>query len=805
MPGCDPGGACVSRLVGRRVPRLCVPALIVTLLAVSAAPISWAWAVEEERAILRLTLNGVERGDVRVVLRGTDVLVRIADLERVGLRNLAGQRKPIEQDMYVSLTSLAPGVAFTVDERALALQLTAQPVYLVPTVQDFLPGRPAGLVYSQDTAAFLNSSVSGIDFNRFTWTGEAGLSIKNTLLFTSASRDDQGTLARGLSNFTVDDRAHMIRWLAGDRFDTTGALGGTAQIGGFSISREFSLDPYFIRFPTVGLSGAVLSRTTAEVYVNGQLVRSQELPPGPFELRNLPVPIGTGTAQIVLRDAFGRVQQITSPFYFTSAVLKAGVQEFSYDVGFPRDLTAPGLGQYGPWNLLARHRVGVTDDLSAGLRLELASGLVSGGPVVTFRLPVGDAELSAAGSQGQDRGGWAASLGYNYASRPLSFGFSARTFSDDYRNISLKPAADRPKLDVTALVGFPLTSRSTVTLQYTHTDFRDMGPQQRVSASVSLRLTNRANMFVTASRSEQKGLPTSLEVFSGITYFLGDRTTATVSNDYSHQQNGASQNTTAFEAQRSLPLGSGFGYRVQANRTEQNTPPTPGGPTESSTEQYGGLARLQYQAGYGFYEASYQRSAGKDSTFLTAAAGLVAIGGSLHVSRPVQDAFALIRVPDVPGVRGYLSNQEVGRTDSSGNLLVPNLLPYFGNRIGIAAEDVPLEYTLAATEQLVGPPVRGGAVVSFPARRIQGLVGNLLIDRQGQALIPAYGELTVTAEGQPYSSPIGRDGEIYLENVPAGRHSGLIEHRDTTCRFTLDVPVSAASLVDLGAIRCSVP
>ena len=778
--------------------------LILALLAVSTPLLPEALADEVEYAILQLSLNGVERREVTAILRGGDVLVRVDDLAKAGLRNFAGQRETVDGDVYVSLASLAPELTFGFEEHTLMLRLTAQPRYLAPTVQDFLFGRPPGLVYTEDIAAFLNSSISGLDFDRFTWTGEAGLSIKNTLLFSSASRDDHGTLSRGLTNFTVDDRFRLIRWLVGDRFDTTGGLGGTAQLGGFSISREFSLDPYFIRFPTVGLSGAVLTRSTAEIYVNGQLVRREQLPPGPFELKNLPVSLGSGTAQVILRDAFGRVQEISAPFYFTSAVLKAGVQEFSYDLGFRREPLATGLGEYGPWNFLARHRVGVTDDLSTGYRLELASGLASGGPVVTARLPFGDVEVSAAGSHGQDRDGWAASLGYRYVSRPISFGAAVRTFSDNYTTVSLKAPADRARLELTALLGFPVTSRATVTVQYARTDFRDMGQQDRISGSVSVRLTNQANFFVTASYARQHGVQPATEIFAGLTYFLGDGTTATVSNDYTHQPKTTSQNTTAVEVQRSLPLGPGFGYRVQANRAEQDTSATLSQPS-SSSEQYGGLAQLQYQGGYGFYEAAYQRSGGKDSTALTAAASLVAIGGGLHVSRPVQDGFALIRVPGVPGVRGYFNNQEMGRTDSRGNLLVPNLLPYFGNRISIADQDVPLEYTLGATEQLVAPPVRGGSVVAFPARRIQGLTGTLLVEREGRTEIPAYGQLTVTGDGQSYQSPIGQDGEFYLESVPSGRHPAVVDYKGAVCRLTLQVPSSAAALTDLGMLRCVIP
>ena len=281
----------------------------------------------------------------------------------------------------------------------------------------------------------------------FRSTGEGGLSVRNMLLHGTAFRDEEGDFSRGLTTFTLDDRTRLLRWQAGDRFGSTGPLGGSAQLGGLSLSREFGLDPYFVRFPTVGLSGAVFTRSTAEIYVNGQLLRRETLPPGPFELRNLPAPVGSGTAEVILRDAFGRQQVITEPFYFTSTLLRSGIQEWSYDAGFKRDNQATGLGEYGAWAVLARHRVGITDDLSMGARLELAADLVSGGPLVTARLPLGEMEISVAGSRADTEDGWATSLAYNYASRPFSLGWALRALSDHYVTTSLRAPEDRPRLE----------------------------------------------------------------------------------------------------------------------------------------------------------------------------------------------------------------------------------------------------------------------------------------------------------------------------------------------------------------------
>ena len=71
---------------------------------------------------------------------------------------------------------------------------------------------------------------------------------------------------------------------------------------------------------------------------------------------------------------------------------------------------------------------------------------------------------------------------------------------------------------------------------------------------------------------------------------------------------------------------------------------------------------------------------------------------------PVGQSFALLRVPGVKGVEGFSSNQPIGRTNGSGDLLVPEILPYYGNRLSIADTDVPLDYVADIGAQLAGDP-----------------------------------------------------------------------------------------------------
>jgi len=130
--------------------------------------------------------------------------------------------------------------------------------------------------------------------------------------------------------------------MVGDSFAATTALGGSVILGGVGVTREFALDPYFVRQPLPRLSGAILSPSTLDVYVNGALVRQEAIAPGRFEVRNLPVTNGAGQVSYVVRDSFGRTQEYTSAYYGSPGLLAPGLSDYGYHLGLRRlDFASP--------------------------------------------------------------------------------------------------------------------------------------------------------------------------------------------------------------------------------------------------------------------------------------------------------------------------------------------------------------------------------------------------------------------------------------------------------------------------------
>jgi outer membrane usher protein len=586
---------------GRLLTQRCLGWLAVAAVYGGLAPwLPRALATQDQRAVLALSVNLQDQGEILVIFRAGDVLARISDLEQAGLRGLAGHQEIVGGDPYVSLASLAPMITYELDETTLMLRLTASPALLSPTVVNLRTDRPPGITYSRNPSAFLNYTLNWSDFTRVDGFGEVGLSLAGHLLASSFSRTVDGAFIRGFTSLTLDERERLRRWVIGDAFVGTGILGGGAFLGGISVAREFSLDPYFFRYPALGLSGALLTPSTVDLYVNGILLRREQLPPGPFALQNLPVFAGSGVTRLVIRDAFGREQEISRPYYFSTGLFTPGLSEYSYNLGFERKQAGRTSGDYGSLAFFGRHRLGLSETLTAGFRFEGYTERLSGGPHITMRVPIGEVDLSAAASLADGVGSAAAFLGYAYLGRSVGVSAFTQLVSARYATIGLDPADDRAPLEASASVSVPLGSRLSLTLQYTGADVRARGWTHRLGVLSSMQLTGRASLFVSANYVPGNPYGSENEIFTGLTYAFGQGITGSV-----FRQQSGGKSSTAMQVQKSPPLGPGFGYRVEGQLGERNR----------------GSGLWRYQGDYGIYEASYGRFGDQDAMTLSTAGG----------------------------------------------------------------------------------------------------------------------------------------------------------------------------------------
>ncbi len=559
-----------------------------------------------------------------------------------------------------------------------------------------------------------------------------------------------------------------------------GLFGGVARIGGISYASDFSLNPYFTPYPNQRFAGVVSTQSTADIFVNGRLVRSVEVPPGVFNLENLPGVSGAGNIRVIVRNAFGQAQELNAPYYMGTTLLRDGLSDFNYTVGLERDLVLTGAGSYGGLAGAAHHRYGLSDSLTVGGFAVADKRKVAFGPEATIGLPIGTLGVFLAGSRQDSMNGSAAAIQYSFQSPKFSAGAAFTYTSPHYATLGLERTDDRATTRVDAFVGIPIGKVTDLSFDLSHARFRDAGISSRASVTASTRIGRRLNLALTVSHVETANTPVDNGAFLGLTVALGTRATATASVDIARR--GA---TEAIQIQQSLPHGEGLGYLVQAAK----------GPQAAT------FADIQYQGRYGLYEVDVVHTAGQTQTTVSAAGAIVAIGGRVLAARPIQDAYALVRTPDVPNVTTTLSHQNVGTTDAHGDVLVPNLLSYYGNVLGIDDQDIPLDYAIAKTERTIAPSYRGGAVVVFPVKRLQAFLGKLEVVRQGETVVPAYGDLSVSGDGA-VASPIDAQGAFYLETLPRGTNAATIRYEGGSCTFMIAAPQSSERFVQMGKLTC---
>ena len=157
----------------------------------------------------------------------------------------------------------------------------------------------------------------------------------------------------------------------GDTIGSSGIWGRPVRYGGLRWGTNFATQPYFVRLPLPAIGGEAALPSTTELYINGILRQRGALPPGPFQLSQLPAVTGQGEARLVVRDILGREQVITQPFYASSLLLKEGLRDDSYELGFVRNNFGLRSSDYGRFVAAATLRKGVTDRVTTELRGEV--------------------------------------------------------------------------------------------------------------------------------------------------------------------------------------------------------------------------------------------------------------------------------------------------------------------------------------------------------------------------------------------------------------------------------------------------
>jgi outer membrane usher protein len=551
------------------------------------------------------------------------------------------------------------------------------------------------------------------------------------------------------------------------------------MLGGISVASNMDLDPYLVRFPSLGFSGGVTSPSTLDVYVNDTLVRSVPVAPGEFEVTNLPPASGAGSTRYVLRDALGHERAVQSDYYAPRGLLAPGLHDYAYAFGAVRESFGSASLDYGGPALIARHRYGFTEKVTAGARLEVDDDQASGGVGIALAPGRGELEVEASASATWDgQSGAAGLVGYSYRGQKLAMATMVRVASPRYTTMSLGANDDRRIFEHTTSASWAFSSWGSVATRAIYSLGRERdGLDARFDVSLTSRITTHLNLIVSAMARCGSVGPSQEEVTATLRVFLPAHHSASLGTRIG---SGGERDASA-QISRPITGRYGVGYQVGGSVGTHDTVD----------------AAVRARTRYGRLDASYVNLGGDQHFMVRGAAGVAFVpGAGLFFRGPIEQAYAVVRVGEVEGVRVYMNNQEIGRTDSRGRLFVPGLLAYQANRLRVEMADLPMDHALADDEQIVAPTDRGAARVAFDAHAIRIVRGRVATDAR-------YGELDVTAPRQHRVSPIGVGGEFELIDIAPGVWPAVIRSPEGECALTLVVPEGDEPIVDLGVLSCT--
>ncbi len=532
--------------------------------------------------------------------------------------------------------------------------------------------------------------------------------------------------------FSFDDPERLHRLRIGDGVTRTDGLGTAVRYGGLRWGTDFSLQPEVPRFSLPGLSGEAALPSTVELYVDGQLRDRREVDPGPFAISNPPIFTGNGNLQVVVRDALGRETVYAQPFYVSNQSLAAGVADYAVEFGQLRENFGFDGDRYADSFALGTYRYGISEQLTAGTRLEIQEAARTLGGSAIYTWPgIGQFNSTLAASDSDAGSGTQLGLGYERVARRLSLGLQGSWSDPEYVELgrSIPGAIAR---SLRAQAGFALPYRASLSVGWAQEIRRD-----------------RDDLELTALTYSQPVLG-----------WYG-------SASWLHSPQAGDSILLNF----TRPLANGHNLSLQLQRdadgavllglTWQRSPRGPlgwnslasvsGGDRQSST------ASLGYTTTRGNARLTTAEIEGTRSTQAEVNTGLAWIGRDIYWTRPVRESFAVADAT-APGVRIYRDNQLVGITGANGRTLIPDLITYNTTRISLDAEDLPLDRGLTEASQDI-KLAPGGAVITLatPARRLLQL--RLQTD-SGEA-VPAGAQLSL--DGKPADLPVGLKGLVYLE------------------------------------------
>lgn len=757
-----------------------------------------------DKALLQVMVNSEDVGVQAVVLKNDDVFVSPNTLKEWRIKSALWSA----QTQEVSLNSLKPHITYSIDKATAQLNLEVEiddfepqvfetQTQLNPVVPDNALQRPA--LWSGFFNYALDSNFSQPKgFDSLTGFGEVGVTVGNWFGFSSFSANYLASnsttkMMRGDTYLQWEDTETRQRVILGDFQMNSPTLLSGGKFGGVLWQSNFRQYGQFQFAPSFDMNANVQTPSHAELYINNVKTREWDLQPGSVNLPSL-LNSGQGDATLVLTDAFGRQQTITQPFYVTQQLLKEGLHDFSYGLGAMRNFNTNKVFDYGDLALFGNHRYGFTNNLSAGMAFTTTTKKANLGASLT-RSFAGNSVIDSAVSVSHQKSlnGYLAHTNYQFTQEYLNLSVNAGYASRYYGGLYT---------DADSLQKNKYRMQSTLNLRIPETQSSvGVGFSQSVSwldtKSSLLSLFFRQSLFkgLTLNTQVNHDLTTGDNIASlSLNYFPTTEDTSSIlyNNNLSYETSYDDKthvDRQNWQTQKQGNIGEGYNYTAALQKEDQ---------------KLSGFARYQYKNDNGIYTANYAQNEQTILGNISVAGSLVTADNEIHLSRPITDSFAVVKVSGTEeDVAIYNDGALLGHASGNKDIVIPTLQSRRIGKLGIKPKDIGLALVADRNEQAIDIGVRTAHIVEFNMTQFVAVEGRAYtLAKNGTKEYLEALPLEYTVNGKTIKSFVGNKGFFYLENVPVGDFKAVVKRYQNDCTLNLTIPKSDKIVINLGDVAC---
>ena len=579
------------------------------------------------------------------------------------------------------------------------------------------------------------------------------------------------------TTFTKDFPNENRTLRLGDSITKSGMWARSVYYGGIQYGTNYALSPGFVSQPIPTLPGMATAPSTVEMYVNDVLRQVSEVPAGPFAIDNFPLMTGGGDVRMVVRDILGRETIIEQSFFISTQLLYQGLDDWSVETGKIRRDIGVSSNHYRDTFASGSWRHGYRNDLTLEGHAEAAPQFKSFGIGLVSELPsqiLGKASLAASRGPGQNGGLWLLGLEHQHLRNSMMFQVQGST--RNFRQLGQPETAAPVKLQVAGNWSYTTEDSGSIGVGLARLDRYDNISLETLSANYSVRVGERNNLNITASRAINGGTGTSIGALLIIPL---DNNLIVSASANGH----GDQKDFYVSAAKNPNQVSEFGWRGLAGR-QQNQTRAEGG--------------IYYLGKYGKLSGDTSVSTDRTAVRLGADGGLVWANGKVFATQRVDQSYAVAAVSGYENVSIGLGSNMLAQTDSDGDALIPRLIAYQNNSIRLNASELPISAELDSIEQVAVPAWRSAVKVDFPVRSGRGALLKIVLEDGEDA--PAGS--TIHIDGDKEEFYVARSGKAFITGLQPNSKL-LLNWNGQQCRLSVSLPPeSPDEIARVGPLLC---